>query len=307
MLVSKRKHEPSHYMFKIESFSLLLDQSPRTKIESDVFEASGHKWKLELYPNGNEMKKVGNDQMSLYLIICDTESLPKGWEVCVDVSFFLYDHTQHNYATFQDIENGNRTKFHEKKMKWGFDKLISLESFKKSENGYLENDSCVFGAEVFAVTEYAQKDRCLSMIKPPPNLKPYIWIIDNISSLTEGPDLYSGIFKACKVNWKLHTRFKKSVISVGKYLAIFLEIHDADLLPVGWKVYARYKLRLKNQSDKGEMEEELKLGYWFDESHVSCGAPCFMPFSKNEKETLLNGRLIVEAEILYVGMFRNFI
>lgn len=300
MFISKRKNEPTHYMLKIESYSLLLE-SRTTKIESDVFEASGHKWRLELYPNGNEMKNVGN-HISLYLIICDTANLPKGWEVCVDVSFFVYDHNHHKYATFQDNVNGNRTRFHEKKMKWGFDELISLDSFKDCENGYLANDSCVFGAEVFAVTEYAQKDRCLSMIKPPPNLKSYTWTIDNFSPLTEDA-LYSEIFKVCKVKWNLCTRIKKNAKGVGKNLSIYLEIQDAALLPDGWRVYAKYKLRVK--SDEAKMEEELELGYWFDESHVSSGAPCFMPMSENG--TFFKGRLIVEAEISYVGMFRNFI
>ncbi|KAI3702333.1 hypothetical protein L6452_28068 [Arctium lappa] len=198
MFISKRKDEPSHYMLKIESFSL-LSEAPTTKIESDVFEASGHKWRLDLYANGNEEEKGGN-HISLYVIICGTESLPKGWEVYVDVHFFIYDHMHHNYATFQDTVNGNRTRFHEKKMKWGFDKLISLESFNKSENGYLVNDSCVFGAEVFAVTVYAQKDRILSMTKPPELMSTHTWTIENFLTVTEN-DLYSEIFKVGKVKW----------------------------------------------------------------------------------------------------------
>ncbi|KAJ9551960.1 hypothetical protein OSB04_016005 [Centaurea solstitialis] len=194
--ISKRKNEPSHYMLKIESFSL-LSEAATIKIESDVFYASGHKWKLDLYPNGNREEKGGN-HISLYVIICDTETLPKGWEVFVDVNFFIYDHIHHNYATFQDIENGNRTRFNEKKMKWGFHKLISLDSFKKTGNGYLENDSCVFGAEVFAVTEYAQKDRCLSITKPPPFINTHTWTIDNFSDVTETV-MESKTFKVGKV------------------------------------------------------------------------------------------------------------
>lgn len=43
MLLSTTKNEPSHYMLKIESFSI-LSEAGNIKIESDVFEASGHKW-----------------------------------------------------------------------------------------------------------------------------------------------------------------------------------------------------------------------------------------------------------------------
>ncbi|KAL8195264.1 hypothetical protein R6Q57_025667 [Mikania cordata] len=86
--------------------------------------------RLYLHPNNG-------DQISLHVVICDTGSDSKGWEVCVDVSFFVYDHVQYNYVTFQDVNTGHTTRFHMKKMTWGFDKLISLESFMESENGNL--------------------------------------------------------------------------------------------------------------------------------------------------------------------------
>nr|XP_043630122.1 ubiquitin C-terminal hydrolase 13-like [Erigeron canadensis] len=198
---SKRKTEPAHYLLKIESFSLLAE-ARSMKIESDVFEASGHKWRLELYPNGNGEESGGNN-ISLYLVICDPESFPNGWEVCVDVSFFVYDHESHRYAIFQDINgDGNRTRFNESKKMWGFDKLISLESFKEVENGYLFNDACVFGVEVFAVSEYAQNDRCLSFVKPPAANNTYTWRIDNFSDVTE-EIICSDVFKIGNVKWKL--------------------------------------------------------------------------------------------------------
>ncbi|KAD4179283.1 hypothetical protein E3N88_27874 [Mikania micrantha] len=150
MFISRRKHEPAHYMLKIESFSLLYE-AENSKIESDVFEASGHKWRLDLRPN-----KDG--YISLHVVICDTGNGSKGWEVCVDVSFFLYDHIQNHYITFQDM-NGHRTRFHEKKTTWGFDKLIPLDSFMETENVYLLNDSCVFGVEIIAVPEFTRLDR----------------------------------------------------------------------------------------------------------------------------------------------------
>ncbi|KAM0028648.1 putative ubiquitinyl hydrolase 1 [Helianthus debilis subsp. tardiflorus] len=104
-------------MLKIESFSL-LSEDHTSKFESDIFEASGHKWRLDLYPNGN-----GEDDdcshISLYVVICNTDSCSQGWDVCVDVTFFVYDHIHHNFVTFQDV-NGQRTRFHGKKTNMGF-------------------------------------------------------------------------------------------------------------------------------------------------------------------------------------------
>ncbi|KAJ9551962.1 hypothetical protein OSB04_016007 [Centaurea solstitialis] len=173
MSISKRKNEPSHYLLKIESFSLF-----------------------------SEAATTKSNQMFL------------------------------KPAVINDIENGNRTRFNEKKKEWGFDELISLESFKKVENGYVENDSCVFGAEVFAVTEYAQRDRCLSIIKPPSAVNTHTWKIDNYSDVTETV-LQSQVFKVGKVKWKLLIYPKGE--EVDEQLSFFLEIQNAAL-PDGWRV-----------------------------------------------------------------------
>ncbi|XP_071740365.1 uncharacterized protein [Rutidosis leptorrhynchoides] len=131
MLISERSREPAHYMLKIESFSL-LSQVPHMTVDSDVFEASGHKWRLDLYSNG---KKMDNKFISLYVVFCDTETLPKGCSV--DVIFFLFmimhvTRTQH-FKMLMETEQG----FMRRRKKWGFEKLISLESFKDTKNGKL--------------------------------------------------------------------------------------------------------------------------------------------------------------------------
>ncbi|KAL0388942.1 UNVERIFIED_CONTAM: Squamosa promoter-binding-like protein 1 [Sesamum radiatum] len=48
-------------------------------------------------------------------------------------------------------ENGRR--FHQMKPEWGFDKFIPHSAFNDSTNGYLVNDTCVFGAEVYVCQE----------------------------------------------------------------------------------------------------------------------------------------------------------
>ncbi|KAI7757466.1 hypothetical protein M8C21_003198 [Ambrosia artemisiifolia] len=304
MFISKRKHEPAHYMLKIESFSL-LSEANTSKIESDVFEASGHKWKLDLYPNGND---EDGEYISLHVVICDTGSCSKGWNVCVDVTFFVYDHINHNFVTFQD-GNGHRTRFHEKKMTWGFDKLISLESFMESDSGYLFNDSCVFGVEVIAVPEFTKMDRCLMMTKPPTTMNTHTWVINNFSSVTDQV-LYSEVFKIGKVKWKLSLYPKGDELGKGTHLSIFLGVHDAASLPDGWKVYSKYKFRVKCHAPGSDVELETHKGRWFDEPTVGWGFSSFMLLSElmdSKNGFLLNDTLIVEAEISVMGMLKNFI
>ncbi|KAL8264670.1 hypothetical protein R6Q59_022800, partial [Mikania micrantha] len=70
------------------------------------------------------------------------------------------------------------------------------------ENGYLFNDSCVFGVEILEVPEFTRLDRCLSMIEPPETMHTFTWTIEKFSTLTE-KTLYSDAFKIGKVMWKL--------------------------------------------------------------------------------------------------------
>ncbi|KAL7584669.1 hypothetical protein Lser_V15G44482 [Lactuca serriola] len=302
MLLSTTKNEPSHYMLKIESFSI-LSEAGNIKIESDVFEASGHKWRLDLYPNGNKEEK-GDNHISLYLIICDTESLEKGWKVHVDVKFFVYDHIAHNYVIFQD-DDRNRTRFHENQMKWGFEKLISLEHFKDSNKGYIFNNSCIFGAEVFSVPEYTLKDRCLSMIKPPATTNTFTWIVDKFSSIKDDC-LHSEVFKVGKIKWSLSLFPKGRGAGVGTNLSCFLKVHEAKSFPDDWKIYARFELWIKNKSGYAAKD----TGHWFCEEEDDWGFSCFILLSElrdMSKGFLKNDRLIVEAKISVVGMLKNFI
>lgn len=93
-----------------------------------------------------------------------------------------------------------KERFHEKKMKWDFNEILSLDYFNDAGNGCLFHDSCVFGDEVFVVSKYARKDQCLSMIRPPTVMNTHTWTIENFSSITEDV-LNSDYFKVGKVKW----------------------------------------------------------------------------------------------------------
>ncbi|KAL9691923.1 hypothetical protein QQ045_012351 [Rhodiola kirilowii] len=56
MIVSTRSTRPAHFLFKIESFTRLSDIIVEADYESPEFECGGYKWKLSLYPKGNETR-----------------------------------------------------------------------------------------------------------------------------------------------------------------------------------------------------------------------------------------------------------
>ena len=94
--------------------------------------------------------------------------------------------------------DGVTRRFHDIKTKWGFHKFLSLKSFKDISQGYLVNDCCVFGVELF-VHERNVKQEFLTMIKEPFNCT-MTWEIENFSTLDE-VSYYSQIFKVGDVKW----------------------------------------------------------------------------------------------------------
>ncbi|XP_050281366.1 uncharacterized protein LOC126722252 [Quercus robur] len=110
-----RHFRPAHYLLKIQSYSLLCETGVE-KYDSGVFEVGGHKWRLSLYPKGNE-KMNGAGHISIYLSIVDTEKSPLGWEVNASFKLFVYDQIRDKFLTIQDVEGAIR-RFHDIKTEW---------------------------------------------------------------------------------------------------------------------------------------------------------------------------------------------
>jgi len=69
------------------------------------------------------------------------------------------------------------------KREWGFDKFIPTGTFSDASNGYLMEDTCMFGADVFVSKERRSgRGECLSMIKDATSSK-HVWKIENFSKL----------------------------------------------------------------------------------------------------------------------------
>ncbi|XP_070666968.1 ubiquitin C-terminal hydrolase 12-like isoform X2 [Malus domestica] len=190
---------PTHYALKIRSFSVLTKTSA-DEYESGEFEAGGYKWKLVLYPNGNKKKNV-EDHISVYLEMVGADSLQTGYEVYVDFRFFLLDQNKGMFLVLQDANKKEKC-FHAMMRHSGFDKLITLASFTNPSNGYVIDDNCVIGAEVFVCKERrAGKGESISKIKDAVKSK-HVWKVENVSKLgTECCE--SEPFTAGERKWKI--------------------------------------------------------------------------------------------------------
>ena len=90
------------------------------------------------------------------------------------------------------------------KSRCGFAQFLSLDVLKDPCNGYLMDDSCIFGAEVFVI-KYSGKGECLSMIKDPDD-GTFTWVIENFSTLNEEV-LYSETFTIKEIKWHVLMHF----------------------------------------------------------------------------------------------------
>ena len=85
------------------------------------------------------------------------------------------------------------------KRRWGFPQLLALGTFKDPSNGYLVDDSCVFGAEIFVI-KHSGKWESLSMIKSPHTSKStFTWKIENFSKIDQYS--YSKAFTVGQREW----------------------------------------------------------------------------------------------------------
>ncbi|XP_042492847.1 uncharacterized protein LOC122072317 [Macadamia integrifolia] len=234
---------PTHFTVKIEEFSLLSKASIE-RYETSEFEAGGYKWKLSLYPNGNRNKNE-KDNLSLYLSMAETKTLPRGWEVSVNFRLFLLDQIRDNYLMVQDSKVTGR-RFHAMKIEWGFEQFISLKSFMDASNGYLIGDTCVFGAEVFVCKERSiGKGECLTMIKDSIATKTN-WRIENFSKL-DNEYYESKTFNAGDQKWKVQLYPKGKGSGMGNSVSLYLALANPTTLPPGQKFHIEFVLRLVDQ------------------------------------------------------------
>ncbi|KAL3742786.1 hypothetical protein ACJRO7_018147 [Eucalyptus globulus] len=283
----KRALPPAHFSLKIESFEVL---SKLDKYDSGVFKAGGHEWRLSLYPKGNKDDN-GSGYISLYLSIEDRVNKM----VYVNYKLFVHDKLRKEYLTIQDADEAISC-FHGSKTQYGFPRFLSLKEFKKRSNGYLHENSCTFGAEVFVIEPDKVKEESFTLIRYPQQ-NTFTLTIENWSTLGTDPRFIE--FDCEKRKWKLLVYPKGNEAGNGKSLAVYLEVQR---LTEKMQVYADFNLRVLDQL-KGKHKEEQFEG-WLSASHPQVGKANFMPLKdleKSKKRFVQNDTLVVEVQIRIVS------
>ncbi|TYG75023.1 hypothetical protein ES288_D04G230600v1 [Gossypium darwinii] len=271
-----RELPPTHYIVKIKSFSSLvksLEKREHKNYISDEFEASGFKWHLLLYPGVEKEKE--NPQVSLSLEFVSPKKLDK--EIKAVVIFFLHDQVNNRYLSIQD--NGMK-RFSGKKKESELSPIVSLGCFEDPSNGYLVDDKCAFGVEVFVVEDEG-KTRASFRTLMEESKKVCTLDVDVkrfISEKTRG--VYSKPFTFGPnpeevYKWRLHLS-KGIDEKKDRYMSIYiclLQMENQTEFPLGWKMHLEFRLSLTHPNFK-TVSRPGKA--WFSVEEKAWGFPKFI-------------------------------
>uniref|UniRef100_A0A0D3AXH7 MATH domain-containing protein n=1 Tax=Brassica oleracea var. oleracea TaxID=109376 RepID=A0A0D3AXH7_BRAOL len=251
--------------------------------ESSVFEAAGYKWRLVLH--------VGNaGYISLYLRIEEAESIPYGLEVNVDLKLFVHVPKLDKYLTVTD----GAVRFNAEKKELGFEQLIDLASFENTNEGYIVQDTCSFGVEIFIVKPAKVQEKVTFVSNPPRNV--FTWMIPHFSDM-EDKFYYSDDFLVGDRYWKLGLNPKG-----GSALPIYLYAQGFRPDAVATNTWGAVNLRLKNQ--RSTNHREIYSAAWYPiRSDYGVGVNSIISLADlhyASKGYLVNDAIIFEAEMVKV-------
>ncbi|KAL5732095.1 hypothetical protein ACHQM5_004751 [Ranunculus cassubicifolius] len=284
-----RDAPPFHFRIRIESFTTLLTSSFQM-YESCAFVAANRWWVLVLYPNGNKLKGV-EDHISVYLRCLSC--LPE--VILVSVTLLVFNHVKNQYLSVADLSCVDSHV-----MESGFDKFLPLEIFKDPSNGYLVDDSCIFGADILVMeNSITPNGQCLSMMTTKPPRFKYTWKVEKISSLEPYKEYYSEKFTTRGHDWKIGLRSTDP----GKF-SVFLCLDDPQtLLPKSAQVLVEYVLRVVDQNNKNHVE--LSSTYCFKgDSKRASELP--LPEVNSTSGYFVNDACILEAEVVVLGSAKDW-
>ncbi|KAI3783642.1 hypothetical protein L1987_42728 [Smallanthus sonchifolius] len=125
----------ARFSWTIENFSRLTGK----KLYSDVFVVGGYKWRVLIFPKGNNV-----DHLSMYLDVADSTTLPYGWSRYAQFSLAVVNQIHSKLTMRKDTQH----QFNARESDWGFTSFMPLGELYEPTRGYLLNDTCIVEADV---------------------------------------------------------------------------------------------------------------------------------------------------------------
>ncbi|KAF6169871.1 hypothetical protein GIB67_034263 [Kingdonia uniflora] len=127
--------QSSRFTWTIESFSRINTK----KHYSDVFMVGGYKWRVLIFPKGNNV-----DHLSMYLDVADSANLPYGWSRYAQFSLAVVNQMHNKLTVRKDTQHN----FNLRESDWGFTSFMPLNELYDPGRGYIKNDTVIIEAEV---------------------------------------------------------------------------------------------------------------------------------------------------------------
>ncbi|EPS72157.1 hypothetical protein M569_02601, partial [Genlisea aurea] len=110
---SSEEPQASRFTWTIESFSRLNMK----KLYSDVFIVGGYKWRVLIFPKGNNV-----EYLSMYLDVADSSTLPYGWSRYAQFSLAVVNQLSPKFTIKKDTQH----QFNQRESDWGFTSFMPL-------------------------------------------------------------------------------------------------------------------------------------------------------------------------------------
>ncbi|KAL8214408.1 hypothetical protein R6Q57_003857 [Mikania cordata] len=127
--------QASRFTWAIENFS----RQNSKKLYSDVFVVGGYKWRVLVFPKGNNV-----DHLSMYLDVADFATLPYNWSRYAHFNLAVVNQMHSKLTVRKDAQH----QFHGRESDWGFTSFMPLGELYDPNKGYLVNDTCIIEADV---------------------------------------------------------------------------------------------------------------------------------------------------------------
>ncbi|GMN19245.1 hypothetical protein TIFTF001_042842, partial [Ficus carica] len=145
------------------------------------------------------------------------------------------------------------------KTEWGVAKFIDQKTFKNPSNGFLVNDKCTFGAEVFIIRNTIKGERLTVLEKNDEFTCEFKWKFENVfSTKSHNKWLQSDFFVCGDCRWSILMNPNGFKSGEGSNIAVSLQL-DASTLPSDIEFLVNYTYRLINQT-------KIEKDYEFDGS-----------------------------------------
>ncbi|XP_009614228.1 ubiquitin C-terminal hydrolase 12-like [Nicotiana tomentosiformis] len=125
----------ARFTWTIENFSRLNSK----KLYSDVFHVGGYKWRILIFPKGNNV-----DHLSMYLDVADSPALPYGWSRHAQFSLAVLNRVHNKFTVRKDTQH----QFNARESDWGFTSFMPLSELYDPIRGYLVDDTVIVEADV---------------------------------------------------------------------------------------------------------------------------------------------------------------